>query len=39
MPIWGPVFHQVESDVDRGYVRLDNLIKYLESIQAPSRKT
>jgi len=25
--------------VDRGYVRLDNLIKYLESIQAPSRKT
>jgi len=39
MPIWGPIFHQVESDVDRGYVRLDNLIKYLESLQAPSRKT
>ena len=34
MPIWGPVFHQVEADIDRGNVRLDNLIKYLESIQA-----
>ena len=34
MPIWGPVFHQVEWDVDRGNVRLENLLKYLESIQA-----
>lgn len=34
MPIWGPIFHQVEEDVDRGNVRLDNLVKYLESIQA-----
>jgi mono/diheme cytochrome c family protein len=34
MPIWGPIFHQIEADVDRGYVRLDNLVKYLESIQA-----
>ncbi|HEX4001379.1 MAG TPA: c-type cytochrome [Candidatus Acidoferrales bacterium] len=33
MPIWGPVFHQVEADVDRGNVRLENLVKYLESIQ------
>ena len=33
MPIWGPIFHQVESDRDWGYVRLDNLTKYLESIQ------
>ena len=33
MPIWGPIFHQVESDVDRGHVRLENLVKYLESIQ------
>jgi mono/diheme cytochrome c family protein len=33
MPIWGPVFHQVEADVDRGHVRMDNLVKYLESIQ------
>lgn len=33
MPVWGPIFHQVESDVDRGPVRLENLVKYLESIQ------
>jgi len=36
MPVWGPIFHQVEADIDRGNVRLDNLIKYLESIQAGS---
>jgi mono/diheme cytochrome c family protein len=35
MPVWGPIFHQVEEDVDRGNVRLENLVKYLESIQAP----
>lgn len=34
MPIWGPVFHQVEGDVDWGNVRLENLVKYLESIQS-----
>jgi mono/diheme cytochrome c family protein len=33
MPIWGPIFHQVETDQDFGNVRLQNLIKYLESIQ------
>lgn len=33
MPVWGPIFHQVEQDRDWGYVRLDNLAKYLESIQ------
>ena len=34
MPIWGPIFHQIESDVDWGNVRLENLVKYLESIQS-----
>ena len=34
MPVWGPIFHQVEEDVDRGNVRIDNLVKYLETIQA-----
>jgi mono/diheme cytochrome c family protein len=34
MPIWGPIFHQIEEDVDRGNVRLDNLVKYLRSIQS-----
>jgi mono/diheme cytochrome c family protein len=33
MPIWGPIFHQVEWDQDLGEVRLQNLIKYLQSIQ------
>ena len=33
MPIWGPIFHQVERDRDWGYVRLENVTKYLESIQ------
>jgi mono/diheme cytochrome c family protein len=34
MPIWGPVFHQIEADVDRGNVRTENLLKYLRSIQS-----
>ena len=33
MPIWGPIFHQVEADQDWGYVRMKNLTQYLESIQ------
>ena len=33
MPIWGPIFHQIESDQDFGNVRLQNLTKYLESLQ------
>ena len=33
MPVWGPIFHQVERDRDWGYVRLENVTKYLESIQ------
>ena len=33
MPVWGPIFHQIENDQDFGNVRLQNLIKYLESIQ------
>ena len=38
MPIWGPVFHQIEADVDRGHVRVENLVKYLESIQSVGAK-
>ncbi|MGD1021427.1 MAG: cytochrome c [Candidatus Sulfotelmatobacter sp.] len=33
MPIWGPIFHEVEADQDWGEVRLDAVTKYLESIQ------
>jgi mono/diheme cytochrome c family protein len=33
MPVWGPIFHQIEEDQDFGNVRLRNLIEYLETIQ------
>ncbi|MFZ0796275.1 MAG: c-type cytochrome [Terriglobales bacterium] len=33
MPIWGPTFHEIEFDHDLGNVRLENITKYLESIQ------
>lgn len=33
MPIWGPIFHQVEADQDWGEVRLDAITRYVESIQ------
>lgn len=33
MPVWGPIFHQIEGDQDFGDVRVANLLKYLESIQ------
>jgi mono/diheme cytochrome c family protein len=34
MPVWGPFLHQIEADVDLGYVRMDNLLAYLKSIQS-----
>lgn len=33
MPVWGPIFHQIEFDQDLGNVRIENVTKYLESIQ------
>ena len=33
MPIWGPIFHEIEFDHYLGHVRLENITKYLESIQ------
>jgi len=33
MPVWGPIFSQVERDQDLGRVRIDNLTRYLMSIQ------
>ena len=39
MPVWGPIFFQVEADVDRGPVRSENLLKYIESIQLTKTKT
>ena len=33
MPVWGPIFSQVAWDHDLGRVRIDNLARYLESLQ------
>lgn len=33
MPIWGPTFHEIEFDQDLGNVRLENVTRYLESLQ------
>ncbi|MFZ0359125.1 MAG: cytochrome c [Terriglobales bacterium] len=33
MPIWGPIFHEIDFDRDLGNVRVENIAKYLESIQ------
>ena len=33
MPIWGPIFHQIEQDRDYGNIRLTNLTRYIETIQ------
>ena len=34
MPVWGPIFSQIAWDQDLGRVRVDNLARYLESLQA-----
>jgi mono/diheme cytochrome c family protein len=33
MPIWGPIFHQIERDRDFGNIRMESITKYVESIQ------
>lgn len=33
MPVWGPIFHEVQRDQDWGEVRIHNLIQYLQSLQ------
>ena len=33
MPIWGPIFHQIQEDRDYGEVRLQNITDYLKSMQ------
>lgn len=33
MPIWGPIFHQIENDRDYGNIRLQNVTEYVRSIQ------
>lgn len=38
MPVWGPIFHQVEKDRDYGHVRLQNLAEYLRTLQTLERR-
>jgi len=33
MPVWGPIFHQIQEDRDYGEIRLQNLTDYLKSVQ------
>ena|SRR5579862_9730588 len=33
MPVWGPIFSQVDRDQDLGRVRIDNLTRYLKDMQ------
>jgi mono/diheme cytochrome c family protein len=33
MPIWGPIFSQVDRDQDLGRVRIDNLTRYIKDMQ------
>jgi len=33
MPVWGPIFHQIDEDRDLGNVRVDNLASYIQSLQ------
>lgn len=37
MPLWGPIFSQIEWDQNLGRVRVANLTKYIESIQSNAR--
>jgi hypothetical protein len=34
MPVWGPIFSQIAWDQDLGQIRVYNLARYLEKIQA-----
>ncbi|HTS71448.1 MAG TPA: c-type cytochrome [Terriglobia bacterium] len=33
MPVWGPVFHEIEWDRDLGNVRIEAITKYLQTLQ------
>lgn len=35
MPIWGPIFQQLDTSEIVARVRVENLVKYVESIQEP----
>ena len=33
MPVWGPIFSQIAWDQDLGWMRIDSLTRYIESLQ------
>jgi hypothetical protein len=35
MPLWGTIFRQLDTKESVARVRVENLVKYLESIQIP----
>jgi mono/diheme cytochrome c family protein len=37
MPVWGPILGQIQRDQNLGKIRIRNLAKYLESLQAAPR--
>jgi mono/diheme cytochrome c family protein len=39
MPVWGPLFRQLNTSGTRVDVRLERLLDYLESMQTPSMQT
>jgi mono/diheme cytochrome c family protein len=34
MPVWGPIFRALDASDTRAKIRIDNLVSYLESLQA-----
>lgn len=37
MPVWGPIFKGLDSRGAVNAVRIENLVKYIESIQAKAK--
>lgn len=35
MPVWGPIFRQLDRNDTRAAVRLENIVRYVESLQVP----
>lgn len=39
MPVWGPIFRALDADAARNKSRVDNLVAYVESLQALTAKS
>lgn len=38
MPLWGPIFHSLDPSETRVTVRVENLVRYIEKLQAPTSR-